>query len=118
MARRIVETVQEWDCCKKCPFFEWKYTGPDGFGERDTYEAGFCTKGHFGEVNGDFFGRTLYKKVQIPRAIPLYCEYSDFKVDVNMTLKQLVELGLNDNQILDFVDTIRKDLKDENNSST
>ena len=114
MAKRVVQIVQEWSDCKHCPFFEWKYSGPDGYGTSDSYDAGFCNKGHFGKRAGNFYGKPMWEEIKIPDRIPVCCEFSEYKnVTVKMSLKKLIELGVSNEQLLGMADNYRKELDEE-----
>lgn len=104
---KIVKTIeQEWYKCKDCPYFQWKYSGPDGFGERELYEAGYCTKGHFGGIAYNSNGNDVYKRVSVPNCIPPYCEFSDNPLTGDEKLKDL--LDLDNEEITLFLDFLRQ----------
>lgn len=110
---KLVQTVEtEWDKCVDCPFCHSGYTGSDGFGMRDTYNADYCSKGHFGKkVGTDFSGRDLWdSSVKAPDCIPPQCQYHDnpWKPEDDYTLIQCVQM-YSDKEIMELVKYFRSE---------
>ena len=96
--------------CEECPYFERRYTGPDGFGVGDTHNAPFCTKGYFGKQDGDFFGKPLYSTdINVPQTIPVYCEFSDKKWNINDKFIKLAQ-ELTNEELCDLADYVRENI--------
>ena len=98
----------EWNKCGDCPFCDTEYSGDNGYGTGDCYDAHYCQKGYFGEITGEngYDGRSIYKVIDIPQCIPPYCQFSDKPWVQKMTLEQVVKI-YNNEEIMCLIDYLR-----------